>query len=1447
MTNDSGSSNSDKVTNDAALSVSGLETGATWEYSSDGSRWTTGSGSSIPAGAFSGDGIKSIQVRQTDAAGNTSGASTFNFTLDTAAPAAPSVSLTNDSGSSNSDKVTNDATLGISGLETGATWEYSSDGSRWTTGSGSSIPASAFSGDGIKSIQVRQTDAAGNTSGASTFTFTLDSTAPAPTITVDDVTTDNTVSVSEAAQKVTITGGVAGDAKLNDEVTLTVGGKSYTGQVITKGNGLGYSIEVDGSDLAKDVSVNASVKSKDAAGNEGTSVIANKRYDVERLLDLNGAASGTTFQAGSVSLSTATRLFDQNLDLAHADVSASFKRVEVKLSGAAASNADQLLGGADSQSAAGLTGASLTVGGTTWTVTRDGTSYVFTPLGSVGNATAAQVETLLKSLWTRNDSVIPLQGERRFDVTVTDNQDRNTSAYATLSLDNGAPVVDLNGRAAGVGYAFATTPGLSNAVAIASQSQATVQESSMIARLNVKAQSGVTGALSATGANQGEWLGLSDGTDADGMSASLRIGAAASLTNSLLIPGKTLTLSMAADGTLTISAQDGLTQEQASQVLQALRYTADGSVVAGQRSLFITATDLAGNTSASAVSTLTVNVAGTPTISLDASSDTGLYSSDGVTSRNGSVAKALTFNGTAAAGASVTVFNDANGNGVVDSGESLGSATANASGNWSLTLNSTTTTLVDGNYRIAAKTGTSAAAAVNVTVDTQAPASTFSMGDAVQLHPLLAGTTDPNARVTVGLDTDGNLTNGYEVQYTTQSDSTGRWTLDTATAVPTQGSAPTFTAGAAVNAQVTTVDLAGNETTRTASSTAQSSLYSISDAQVIEGTTGTREMVFLVTRNGDLTQSGSVNYAVDNIASSAKSTGSGADNDYSGTVSGTVDFAAGETSKLVKFTVNGDNWREVNDKVVVNLSAPTNGSIADGLGIGVIGEIDVARLNAAYGLRDLNPNSNDYGIRVRRSSDNKEMDVGFDANGNLDTQALLDFVGRQATSKGYVTTWYDQSGHGRNMTQPDAAKQGVIVDAGQLVKRADGSVAISFNNGRNGANDDNMTAQGEAATDWKSAMIYAKVQSEGAAAGSLFNLGANNLGRLNGNYPLYDGVYGFDVNDTGANGRLVSPSGPSLSGRANDVVFEAHSGNSTAGTAANNYTDGAQVIYENGVRVASDATLAPSFGTQSTWTLASHGKTDSGSDGGYYQQVMFNEFLVYLAKDNSTPTIRNLRGTAGNDVLTYSGETGLSVIDGVSGNDMLYLSGAVNLDVTALAQGMRNIDQVWMANGQTNVLTLNDASIAANGASSLTVTMDAGDKVVFNGQSYSYGADQQTLIIGSSAGDVITSTGRNDVMLGGAGADTFTWLAGQTGHDTVQDYSAAQGDKLDLSKLLQGFTAGSESLFIHKVTDVSGQVSLQIDVHGKGDFVSPELTITLLNITATDPLTVVNGVGISSL
>jgi hypothetical protein len=85
---------------------------------------------------------------------------------------------------------------------------------------------------------------------------------------------------------------------------------------------------------------------------------------------------------------------------------------------------------------------------------------------------------------------------------------------------------------------------------------------------------------------------------------------------------------------------------------------------------------------------------------------------------------------------------------------------------------------------------------------------------------------------------------------------------------------------------------------------------------------------------------------------------------------------------------------------------------------------------AAYSLRQLRAAYTGSAIRVRRSSDNTEQNIGFTALGGLDTSALTSFC---VSGNGFVTTWYDQSGNARNATQTTAANQPQIVSSGSVI------------------------------------------------------------------------------------------------------------------------------------------------------------------------------------------------------------------------------------------------------------------------------------------------------------------------------------------------------------------------------------------------------------------------------
>jgi hypothetical protein len=107
-------------------------------------------------------GADDVQVKSTDVAGNELvvklGAVTTDNTADDI-----TLELHKDSGTSASDRITNDVLVNVNGLESSSSWQYSVDGGvHWTVGSGSSFELAKDHVYGADDVQVKSKDVAGN-------------------------------------------------------------------------------------------------------------------------------------------------------------------------------------------------------------------------------------------------------------------------------------------------------------------------------------------------------------------------------------------------------------------------------------------------------------------------------------------------------------------------------------------------------------------------------------------------------------------------------------------------------------------------------------------------------------------------------------------------------------------------------------------------------------------------------------------------------------------------------------------------------------------------------------------------------------------------------------------------------------------------------------------------------------------------------------------------------------------------------------------------------------------------------------------------------------------------------------------------------------------------------------------------------------------------------------
>jgi len=109
---------------------------------------------------------------------------------------------------------------------------------------------------------------------------------------------------------------------------------------------------------------------------------------------------------------------------------------------------------------------------------------------------------------------------------------------------------------------------------------------------------------------------------------------------------------------------------------------------------------------------------------------------------------------------------------------------------------------------------------------------------------------------------------------------------------------------------------------------------SINDVTVSEGNAGTVSANFTVNLNAASGRAVSVGYATADGTAAAVS-------DYQ-PKSGTLIFAAGQTTQQVAVPVNGDTLLEPNETFFVNLFAPVNGTIGDREGLGTIANDDAA-------------------------------------------------------------------------------------------------------------------------------------------------------------------------------------------------------------------------------------------------------------------------------------------------------------------------------------------------------------------------------------------------------------------------------------------------------------------------------------------------------------------------
>jgi hypothetical protein len=156
-----------------------------------------------------------------------------------------------------------------------------------------------------------------------------------------------------------------------------------------------------------------------------------------------------------------------------------------------------------------------------------------------------------------------------------------------------------------------------------------------------------------------------------------------------------------------------------------------------------------------------------------------------------------------------------------------------------------------------------------------------------------------------------------------------------------------------------------------------STTVAVSDAALIEGSSGVSQMVFDITRLGDTSGITTVDWATSDATATSGI-------DYTA-ASGSVSFAPGETLKTVSVAIYGDSVDEAHETLFVTLMNPVGGSIADATGIGTIlnddSTISISDATATEG--DPSYRFIDDFVAARGGMIATPMGVAFGPDGNL--------------------------------------------------------------------------------------------------------------------------------------------------------------------------------------------------------------------------------------------------------------------------------------------------------------------------------------------------------------------------------------------------------------------------------------------------------------------------------
>ena len=169
----------------------------------------------------------------------------------------------------------------------------------------------------------------------------------------------------------------------------------------------------------------------------------------------------------------------------------------------------------------------------------------------------------------------------------------------------------------------------------------------------------------------------------------------------------------------------------------------------------------------------------------------------------------------------------------------------------------------------------------------------------------------------------------------------------------------------------------------------------------------------------------------------------------------------------------------------------------------------------------------------------------------------------------------------------------------------------------------------------------------------------------------------------------------------------------------------------------------------------------------------------------------SVTGGEGNDILFGD----IVQFSGIAGEGVSAMKAYVLAHPTSDTSSITSIDQVTDA-VLSKYITANIDAFNVTPSNGGNDKLDGG-----NGNDILFGQAGNDTLLGGAGNDILIGGQGNDILTGGTGADTFMWLKGDVntsvttttnnvtttvaGKDQITDFSVTDGDKLDLSSLLQ--------------------------------------------------------------